>query len=544
MIEHSSFYTAYRVTLWLSALFSLGLTWLCWQRRDAIGGRPTMVRLLATSWWLLCYLVPLPPALIPPAATDIFVRVNLIMLGLVFTPPAILAFVLEYTGRIQAWRWWMLAAMAVEPAFVWYCVLDPDAGQYFFAGWRGLPSEGHFKGGPFFWLHCAYSYALTGWAFVMAVQAYRGAHDRRRGQLRTIMLAFIPPIAGNLSYLFGLTPVTGDLTPIGFLLSGAMLAYALFRQGFMDLVPVARRIVVEQMIDGVIVLDERGRIIDVNGASRAILGLPAANLLGSRATDVLPLPDAMLERLARQDEIDAVISLQDGAYIDLRARAMAGRGKAAQGLLLIFRDISETRRTSDALQAANRALTAQVAEVERMQGLLREQASRDALTGLYNRRFMEESLERELARSDRTREPLAVVLIDIDYFKKVNDTYGHLSGDDMLCALAALLQQHSRREDIACRYGGEEFLVMLRNTSAQDALARAAGWNALFAETAFVFKGRAVKGTFSAGVAVYPDDAPGRTALLEAADIALYDAKARGRNQVCHAAQGASAPAC
>lgn len=543
MIDHSSFYTAYRVTLWLSALFSLGLTWLCWQRRDAIGGRPTLVRLLATSWWLVCYLVPLPPALIPPAATDIFLRVNLIMLGLVFTPPAILAFVLEYTGRIRVWRWWMLAAMAVEPAVVWYCVLDADAGQYFFAGWRGQPSDGHFKGGPFFWLHCAYSYALTGWAFVMAVQAYRRAQDHRRGQLRTIMLAFLPPIAGNLSYLFGLTPVTGDLTPIGFLLSGAMLAYALFRQGFMDLVPVARRIVVEQMIDGVIVLDQQGRIIDVNGASRAILGLPAPNLIGSLASDVLPLPAAMLERLARQDEIDAVISLPDGAYIDLRARAMAGRGKAAQGMLLIFRDISETRRTSDALQAANRALTAQVAEVERMQGLLREQASRDALTGLYNRRFMDESLERELARSERTREPLAVVLIDIDYFKKVNDTYGHLSGDDMLCALAALLQQNSRREDVACRYGGEEFLVMLRNTSAQDALARAAGWNALFAQTAFVFKGRAVHGTFSAGVAVYPDDAPGRTALLEAADIALYDAKARGRNQVCHAAQGAPAPA-
>ena len=544
MTDLSSFYTAYRVTIWLSALFSLGLTWLCWQRRDAIGGRPTLVRLLATSWWLLCYLVPLPQALITPTTTDVFLRVNLIMLGLVFTPPAILAFVLEYTGRIQTWRWWILAAMAVEPAFVWYCVLDPDFGQHFFAGWRGLPSEGHFKGGPYFWFHCAYSYALTGYAFWLTVQSYRSARDHRKAQLRTIMLAFIPPVAGNLSYLFGLTPVTGDLTPIGFLLSGAMLAYALFRQGFMDLVPVARRIVVEQMIDGVIVLDERGRIIDVNAASRAILGLPAAHLIGSSASDVLPLPAPMLEQLARHEEIDTVIRLNDGACIDLRARAMAGRGKAAQGLLLILRDISEARRVSEALEAANRALTTQVAEVERMQGLLLEQASRDALTGLYNRRFMEESLQRELARTDRTREPLAVVLIDIDYFKKVNDTYGHLSGDDILCALATLLQQRSRQEDIACRYGGEEFLVVLRNTSVQDALARVAEWNALFAQTAFDFKGRSVHATFSAGVAVYPDDARYRTGLLEAADIALYDAKARGRNQVCHAAQGAGAMAC
>jgi diguanylate cyclase (GGDEF)-like protein len=541
MTDPFSFYTAYRVTLWLSALFSLGLTWLCWQRRDAIGGRPTLVRLLATSWWLLCYLVPLPQSLLTPSTTDLYLRVNLIMLGLVFTPPAILAFVLEYTGRIQVWRRWMLAAMAVEPAFVWYCILDPGFGQHFFAGWRGFPSDGHFKGGPYFWFHCAYSYVLTGYAFWLTVRSYRSAREPRKAQLRTILLAFIPPVAGNLSYLFGLTPVTGDLTPIGFLLSGAMLTYALFRQGFMDLVPVARRIVVEQMIDGVIVLDERGRIIDVNAASRAILCLPAEHLIGSFAGDMLPLPGAMLARLARQEEIDTVISLQDGAYIDLRARAMAGGGKAAQGLLLILRDISEARRVSDALEAANRALTIQVAEVERMQGLLLEQASRDALTGLYNRRFMEESLERELARTDRTREPLAVVLIDIDYFKKVNDNYGHLSGDDMLSTLAAILQQHSRREDIACRYGGEEFLVMLRNTTVQDAVARAAEWNTLFARTAFDFKGRTVHATFSAGVAVYPDDAQYRTALLEAADIALYDAKARGRNQVCHAGQGAEA---
>lgn len=248
MTDFSSFYTVYRVTIWLSALFSLGLTWLCWQRRDAIGGRPMLVRLFATTWWLLCYLAPLPQAIVTATTTELFLRVNLIMLGLVFTPPAILAFALEYTSRVREWRWWMLAALAIEPAFVWYCILDPAFGQPFFAGWRGLPGDGHFKGGPYFWLHCAYSYALTGTAFWIIVRAYRGARGRQKAQLGTIILAFIPPVAGNLIYLFGLTPVLVDFTPIGFLLSGAMLTYALFRQGFMDLVPVARRIVVEQMI--------------------------------------------------------------------------------------------------------------------------------------------------------------------------------------------------------------------------------------------------------------------------------------------------------
>lgn len=532
MTDFSSFYTVYRVTLWLSALFSLGLTWLCWQRRDAIGGRPTLVRLLATTWWLLCYLAPLPQTIVTATTTELFLRVNLIMLGLVFTPPAILAFALEYTGRVREWRWWMLAALAIEPAFVWYCILDPAFGQPFFAGWRGLPGDGHFKGGPYFWLHCAYSYALTGTAFWITVQAYRGARGRQKAQLGTIILAFIPPVAGNLVYLLGLTPVLVDFTPIGFLLSGAMLAYALFRQGFMDLVPVARRIVVEQMIDGVIVLDDQGRIIDVNAASRSILGLGAAPLIGAGATDVLPLPRTILERLAQQEEMDVAVGLGGGICVDLRSRCMAGSGPAAQGMLIILRDISEAKRVSDALEAANRSLTRQVAEVERMQSLLREQASRDALTGLYNRRFMEETLERELARSDRTGEPLALVLIDIDHFKNVNDTYGHLSGDAMLCALASLLQQHSRREDVACRYGGEEFLVILRAATAQDALARATRWNMLFAQTAFTLKGQAVHATFSAGIAVYPVDAPARTALLEAADMALYRAKASGRNQV------------
>lgn len=117
----------------------------------------------------------------------------------------------------------------------------------------------------------------------------RSARGRRKAQHPTVLLAFTPPVAGDTSYLPGLAPVRVELTPIGFLVSGAMLTYALFRRGFMDLVPVARGIVVEHMMDGVIVLDDRGRVIDLHPAARVIPGLAGSGLIGSRASDVLPL---------------------------------------------------------------------------------------------------------------------------------------------------------------------------------------------------------------------------------------------------------------
>jgi len=169
----------------------------------------------------------------------------------------------------------------------------------------------------------------------------------------------------------------------------------------------------------------------------------------------------------------------------------------------------------------------------RLQESLRDQAIRDPLTGLFNRRYMQESLDRELRRAQRRRMPLGVIMIDIDHFKRFNDTFGHAAGDKLLREIGALLQHHTRGEDIACRYGGEEFTLILLEASADDTEQRALLLRAEAAQLHVEYGHQPLGNiTISLGVAVFPDHGGTADTLLKAADAALYRAKGAGRDRV------------
>lgn len=140
-------------------------------------------------------------------------------------------------------------------------------------------------------------------------------------------------------------------------------------------------------------------------------------------------------------------------------------------------EITERKKAETELQKLNAQLQSQLAEIKQLEINLREQAIRDPLTGLFNRRYMDEMLQKEIARTVRTKKPLSIVILDLDHLKKFNDTYGHVEGGDKaLRLLADTLKQNHRAEDILCRYAGDEFLVILYNTSAQAAYERAMQW--------------------------------------------------------------------
>lgn len=158
---------------------------------------------------------------------------------------------------------------------------------------------------------------------------------------------------------------------------------------------------------------------------------------------------------------------------------------------------------------------------------VQEAASTDALTGIANRRSFEETLEREVARAERTGEPVSLVMLDLDHFKLLNDTYGHQLGDDVLREVAQALATHCREMDFPARYGGEEFTVILPNCGLDEVEASATRLWAGVTTGA-----HSVPLTASAGYATYPDHAATGRALIGAADEALYRAKRAGRNQV------------
>jgi diguanylate cyclase (GGDEF)-like protein len=169
----------------------------------------------------------------------------------------------------------------------------------------------------------------------------------------------------------------------------------------------------------------------------------------------------------------------------------------------------------------------------KLQESLREQSLRDPLTGLFNRRYLEEWLDREVLRAERDRQPIGLMLIDLDHFKQVNDTFGHEAGDLALKDLADYFRRFIRGGDVACRLGGEEFLLVLPEASLAATGLRAEQLRQGIKHLPTTYQGRPVGPlTVSIGVAAFPENGRTTEALLRVADIALYRAKHQGRDQV------------
>ncbi|MBP8047134.1 MAG: diguanylate cyclase [Anaerolineales bacterium] len=170
----------------------------------------------------------------------------------------------------------------------------------------------------------------------------------------------------------------------------------------------------------------------------------------------------------------------------------------------------------------------------RLRDELRQQAIQDPLTGLFNRRYLDETLPRELNRAQRLNSPLCVVMLDIDGFKQFNDSFGHGPGDSLLCEFASVLREHLRKSDISCRYGGDEFVLVMPDSSIMDTQQRVEQIRVLLEELQHIQGGQQSLETItlSAGIAYMPDHGTTEIDLMKAADEAMYRAKQEGRNRV------------
>jgi diguanylate cyclase (GGDEF)-like protein len=202
------------------------------------------------------------------------------------------------------------------------------------------------------------------------------------------------------------------------------------------------------------------------------------------------------------------------------------------GTLTLWAEGAIPDATHDIAVSAAEQISLALASLK-LQDTLRTQSLRDPLTGLFNRRYLEASLERELLRAARRSLPTSVLMLDIDHFKRFNDNHGHDAGDALLAQFGAVLTRTLRTEDIACRYGGEEFTVILHETGAADAAQRAEEIGAAVRGMAVQHKRQTLGPiTVSIGIATYPQDGTSCAELLQRADRALYAAKHAGRNQV------------
>lgn len=199
----------------------------------------------------------------------------------------------------------------------------------------------------------------------------------------------------------------------------------------------------------------------------------------------------------------------------------------------ISEDITKQKEARLKEREAHQKLREQLEENKKLQIKLKRQALYDSLTGLYNRHYMNEMLDKEFSRAKRSGESISIILIDLDHLKELNDQYGHSTGDQALQVLAAELRAATRNEDAVCRYGGDEFAIILPNTNANDAYTRVVSLHKHIKTLKVLnHQGIPIKIGFSAGIAAYPAHGTNSKELFNYADTALYRAKNKGRNQV------------
>jgi len=218
--------------------------------------------------------------------------------------------------------------------------------------------------------------------------------------------------------------------------------------------------------------------------------------------------------------------------VSLRRERDTLEERVRERTIQLEQDIAERMKVENSLKIVNEQLKVQVVEIEKLESDLREQALHDPLTGLYNRRYLSDAIEREIAIAEREQKSLSVIVMDLDHFKDVNDTYGHQVGDQYLIAFAAQLRNRIRKSDVACRYGGEEFLLVLPGTSLEDAVKRAEEIRQAYANTTLPGRGISKNVTISMGIATYPLHGEKSEQIIIKADKALYMSKENGRNRV------------
>ncbi|MDR3122356.1 MAG: diguanylate cyclase [Treponema sp.] len=429
-------------------------------------------------------------------------------LGAVFVSPMLLFFIMDFCDVKQ--RLWFIVLILIIPVTTVILVFTyPFNGIYF--GESSFTSDPAplliFSGSVFRIIYFIYSYSLMLAAFIICL-VYRSKRDPLfKKHSINILIALAIPMLGNLLTAFlKLIPI--DLTSAFASIMGTIIAYTLVFTGIFQIAPLAREEIVENMQDGFILIGPSGGFLDANRAAKRLF--PALEY----ATTGLSMADMgtiLWDSDGRLLQEFSVATESGEKHYRVSKNDIMYEGRSICTCITIY-DNTSLRKLMD--------------EITQM-------AEHDGLTNLLNRRAFCRDAEKKCDELLRYGGKAFLMVLDIDYFKKVNDTYGHLAGDEVLRSVSRTLLKRFRKTDMVCRYGGEEFCVFLLSLTGEKVAEIAEEYRRQVEHLPILFEEKIIRVTVSIGIAEFPSPTEQTlTALISRADAALYNAKSSGRNRV------------
>jgi diguanylate cyclase (GGDEF)-like protein/PAS domain S-box-containing protein len=541
--------------LFVSGLICANVMFILWRRRNVRGAKWLCLVMLTMSVWGLAEAFEM--AAIAADVKILWAKIG--YMGITASTPLLLIFSYHHlsaqsgielphdAARQPLLRMRLALLLWFVPLVTTILVWTNDAHHLIWTGYHfvttGSTEVMVYSHGPWFWVLIIFTYMLLALSIMMLALAAVRLWKFSKQQSLTLLLSIPLPIFANMLYVFFPDQFQGvDLTPVGFAFTGIILTIGIYNFYFLDLTPFARETLMEFLPEAIIVVDSHNIVLDINSAATKMLGKSQKLLIGDNIQPFLTRWLSSQQDNSAGGQYQVIIDQGSGEdhdnegievskkIFDLCITPFKYKGSYS-GHILIFTDITERIANEDLLFETNEKLNAQLVEIHILKDQIEELAVRDALTGLYNRRFLNETLSREFSRAGREHYTICIAMIDVDHFKMYNDTFGHQAGDEVLVTLAKHLVENLREGDVVVRFGGEEFIVLMPFVTIETAENRINGLRASFSKVRHRIDD--LKGvTFSAGIASFPHHGSTFDEVLRAADQALYHAKQAGRNQV------------
>ena len=442
--------------------------------------------------------------------------------GIPFIAPMLLLFTLEFCGfkiRPSAVVGVMAipaAAMALMQTYPLHTLYYRDA--VFSAA--SNPPHLEVTGALFYYIFFGYTYTLTTISFIIALYHYKKGDSVFRKQAAIMIAASIIPVACNGISVLRIFPVSFDLTSLSFTVTCIMLAYVIFKHGLYRIAPVARERIVETMNDGYILVDMQGLFIDANDAAKKIVPVFKKAVIGARISELAGVPWANGKTGLHTNEFSVENPSGARTYYRTSETLIQLQNKDVGRCIMIY-DITESRQLLEDVRTL---------------------AERDSLTGLVNRGTLYRTGELMFAGMQQSGDSACALMMDLDYFKNINDIYGHIVGDEVLQQIADTLNSRFRSGDLFGRYGGEELCAFLINADKTEIIRVAQSLRESVERLSFTGGGESFHVTISIGISVYDGSRHHSfESMLADADTALYKAKHDGRNRVALFGSGCSA---